>query len=1411
MNRNKRANDQRTRGIHSTSRLTAGVLAFTITLSTSIPVLGNPTGGVVVGGQASIENVSSSRMNIVQGTDRVAIDWRSFSIDRGEHVDFQQPSRSAIALNRVTGAEASRIQGRLTANGHVFLTNGNGVIFTKEATVDVAGLVATTSSISTDDFMEGRYQFNGSDSGSVINEGRITAAEGGLVALVSPTVRNDGLIQARLGKVTLASGNIFTLDLVGDELVSLAVSDELAQGLIEHSGTISADGGIVVLSTGAAKGVVDNVINMDGIIQARSVSQQNGKIVLHGGNGAVNVAGTLDTSSEDTNGGQIDVLGEQVTLQSTASLNASGSTGGGTVLIGGDFQGKGDKQRAQNTTVEAGAQVSADATNDGDGGTVVVWSDNQTQVDGNLSARGGPNGGDGGLIETSSAGNLQFSQAADVSAPQGNGGEWLLDPEDITIGSGEAQAIEDTLNDGGNVSIQTADSGGGEGNINVNASITKTEGPDASLAMNAHNDINVNAPISSTENKLHVDLTAGHAVNVNASVDTNGGNFSTHVTGTASSQTDMKDESSDNDETDSEATDTEVSEASGEEALSDNDDSDADASSSDTDTTEEQQLAESEEQAIDSVGTVADSTPVPEPSSNSTQASQPTNAPSTVADVSTNTATADTPPATLEMESSATDAPTTESTDVALAEAKTPSADTPDVGDVTTESNASDVAGQDTSAVASTSGSDVTHESSADASNTTANTESGINVNADITTGGGDITINAGDSGTSTITAMVDASNADEGETGGAIQILGQHVQVEDDASIDASGDGGGGEILIGGDYQGQGVVLTADTTTVEQGAIIQSNAITNGDGGKVIVWADDGTVFKGHINAKGGARGGDGGFVEVSGKQNLTFNGTVDTSATNGSMGTLLLDPVTLTIVDSKDKIATPNLISWATIQDLGDTNVTVQTTDDLNIADFVPGGVSVVTDDGAGNTIREVILPQSSETLDKDGNKLKGIDAFDPAKVDKKTSRLIAFVSDQGKIYFENTDDLLTTSGGGMSFTADELDLGRLSTRMNRDIPVLDRFPLPEGELTDSSSGGDIVLDARKGGITLTSAETGGGSITINSPNGDFELREFMSLVAVENRSLDAGFVSDLFVIASGKTKIIANRVFLGTEVNGILINVPSADFGGNLDVETAFVELELTSNPTVLSDVFSGTFGAQMREFDGGVDLSGVEVPDLLADRPGFQITVSGGEYRRFVRTQEESNLIGDPHDLLPDSRQVDALTIQQTLNDVAGGLFIGLDNNGDDILFFVLNGTAGTFSTPVQVPLGNPSGPTIPCPPCIPIVLNDTNGSGSDVGQSPETRQQQVTVPMIDTDVDTDQGQALGLVDASSSSESDRLLSDEDDENSENKCIEDNQLVWLASGAADAFSSAQFGGASTSTSTSTDANCSRNVSL
>ena len=256
-----------------------------------------PTGGQIVAGSGAISQ-SGSTLTVTQTSGKMAADWQSFSIGQGHTVNFIQPSASAVALNRVLGSNVSVIQGALNANGHVFLVNPNGVLFTPTAQVNVGGLVASTLNISADDFLAGNYRFSASSTAGVKNEGHITTAHGGTVALIAARIENTGSITAPQGKVLMGAGSTVRLDLGGP--VKIEVQEGALNTLIAQGGAIRADGGLVYLTAKAAGDLASSVINHTGITEARTLSTgERGEILLIGdmAHGAVQVGGMLNASA----------------------------------------------------------------------------------------------------------------------------------------------------------------------------------------------------------------------------------------------------------------------------------------------------------------------------------------------------------------------------------------------------------------------------------------------------------------------------------------------------------------------------------------------------------------------------------------------------------------------------------------------------------------------------------------------------------------------------------------------------------------------------------------------------------------------------------------------------------------------------------------------------------------------------------------------------------------------------------------------------------------------------------------------------------------------------------------------------------------------------------------------------------
>ncbi|MGN6530108.1 MAG: two-partner secretion domain-containing protein, partial [Burkholderiaceae bacterium] len=521
----------------------AAATAFAAPPSTTPPAATQlPTGGQVVAGQAALAQ-SGATLTVTQSSSRAAIDWQTFDLGAQARIDFRQPDANAVTLNRVLATDGSRIFGRISAPGQVFLLNPNGVLFGATAQVDVGGLVASTLSLSDADFMAGRATF-GADgaagTGAIVNDGTLAAKAGGYVALLAPQVRNEGVIVATEGTVALAAGDQVTLQFGGTRPIAVQVDRAAVDALVANGRAIRADGGLVVMSARSASALLDTVVADTGTVSADTLAEHGGRIVLEGGGrGVVEVAGTLQArgTAAGTTGGTVLVTGDRIHVQDGARLDASGTAGGGSVLVGGGWHGAPAIAQASATVVDPGAILDASATRRGNGGTVEAWSDvadasGVTRAEGTFLAQGGPQGGDGGRIETSGHWLDTATARGGAAAAQGAPGSWLFDPYDVSIVSGgsanasqsgglwtptgSSSQIQNTqiqalLEAGTSVTVTTGSSGSELGDISVLAPISKTTGAaDVTLTLRAANTIAVEQPIANTGGggKLAVVLSA---------------------------------------------------------------------------------------------------------------------------------------------------------------------------------------------------------------------------------------------------------------------------------------------------------------------------------------------------------------------------------------------------------------------------------------------------------------------------------------------------------------------------------------------------------------------------------------------------------------------------------------------------------------------------------------------------------------------------------------------------------------------------------------------------------------------------------------------------------------------------------------------------------------------------------------
>lgn len=430
------------------------------------PAWANPSGAQVVSGTVSFEQPAAGTLNVINSPGAI-IKWQDFSIAPGEVTQFIQQSAASAVLNRVVGGDISQIYGSLISNGQVYLINPSGILIGKGAVIDTAGFVASTLNIRNDDFRAGRLSFQGKkNAGDVINEGLITTTPGGMVLLLAPDIENSGIIEAPGGEILLAAGRKITITSLDIEGVQFQIQSPANS--VTNLGQLVADGGAV--------GVFAGTLNNSGVIQANTLAlDETGHIVLAASNqlevaaggsvtadgaqgGAITlqsgkqlrVEGEVSATGSAGSGGEVQLLGKQVSLAGAAEVDVSGASGGGTLLVGGDYQGANPEvTNASTTYVGPDVVLKADALDSGDGGSIIVWSDQLTRFFGSLSARGGANGGDGGFAEISGKQQLLMDGAVDLAAPQGQLGTLLLDPLDLFVDDrgGGLAGLADELSD----------------------------------------------------------------------------------------------------------------------------------------------------------------------------------------------------------------------------------------------------------------------------------------------------------------------------------------------------------------------------------------------------------------------------------------------------------------------------------------------------------------------------------------------------------------------------------------------------------------------------------------------------------------------------------------------------------------------------------------------------------------------------------------------------------------------------------------------------------------------------------------------------------------------------------------------------------------------------------------------------
>ena len=456
---------------------------------------------------------------------------------------------------------------------------------------------------------------------------------------------------------------------------------------------------------------------------------------------------------------------------------------------------------------------------------------------------------------------------------------------------------------------------------------------------------------------------------------------------------------------------------------------------------------------------------------------------------------------------------------------------------------------------------------------------------------------------------------------GGDVVILGDRVGILGDATINASGDTGGGNIAIGGFRRGTGEHV-AEFTQAGGDTRIQADAINTGQGGEVVLWAEDTTWASGGISATGGAISGDGGFVEISGKQGMVVNASVDLSASNGALGTLLLDPTDITIYDQADGPQgndgllpdLSNTTQGAGTFDIGElalealasnSNLVLEATNNITINDLADNTLAFAIDSGGSITF--------SADTDSTG----------------------------GGSFTMDASDTISTQGGSLSISGAGVTLGSLDT----DGPGVD------GVITVNSTGSVVMDSANSGTEALT--------VAIDTDANGTETLNFTGTLAGSSVSLQGGGNGGDTLIAPN----LPNAWVINALNSGTLNGASFSDFpnltGGSDD------------------DSFTVTgIGSIDGQFDGGADVTGDTV-DYAGATGVVSVTLN-------TDVTNIENLIGGGADysLLADNVANTWVITAQNDGTVGGVSFTDFSNltGGNDTDDFVLSGgsTTGTIN-------------------------------------------------------------------------------------------------------------------------------------
>jgi trimeric autotransporter adhesin len=475
------------------------------------------------------------------------------------------------------------------------------------------------------------------------------------------------------------------------------------------------------------------------------------------------------------------------------------------------------------------------------------------------------------------------------------------------------------------------------------------------------------------------------------------------------------------------------------------------------------------------------------------------------------------------------------------------------------------------------------------------------------------ISLDGGKTGIVQVSGTLDASNPNPGETGGSVHVIGDQVFLSD-ATVNASGEAGGGTIWIGGGPHGAGTAYDASDTLIDNHSILEADALVAGNGGNISVWSDTQTVFDGAISLRGGALAGNGGFAEVSSAESLGFAGDVNATAPHGSLGTLLLDPHTITVASG----------GAAQLTDVASFSSTSDETIDAGTIDSASADVVM-----QANT--DILINQSINI----------------------TTSGVSLTMQAGRSIIFGTGESITTNDGDVSLTAND-DTATVSNR--------------DGGTALLTMGSTNSINANGGNISMTVGTLSG--------SGDMTVANLTTTGSVTLTNSDAN-VNIIGPINAGSTDITAGQINLSfastsaspviTTSGGQTFNSPvvltantaisdnaSGDISFNSTIDGAFALTVNTAGTTTLAGAVGGT--TPITVFTSNDPTSGITGGTLDLNAAGTaaapSVVTTGGQFYNSPITLGANTVLTDK-----------------------GGGEIDLNTNVDGTFAFTVN-TAGT---------------------------------------------------------------------------------------------------------------------------------------